>query len=75
MIHDTQSAQILQKQDERNIYVIMKIMCSPGYKQNGFAATHALGHMMYGYTLLISMNQRVLNKPRSEHNMSIDIYL
>ena len=24
MIHDTQSAQISQKQDERNIYVIMK---------------------------------------------------
>ena len=31
MIHDTQSAQISQKQDERNIYVIMKTMCPPGY--------------------------------------------
>ena len=31
------------------IYVIMKTMCSPGYHQNGFVATHALGHMMYGY--------------------------
>ena len=26
-----QSAQISQKQDERNIYVIMKTMCPPGY--------------------------------------------
>ena len=48
MIHDTQSAQISQKQDERNIYVIMKTMCPPGYHHNGFVATHALGHMMYG---------------------------
>ena len=35
MIHDTQSAQISQKQDERNIYVIMKTMCPPGYYHNG----------------------------------------
>ena len=49
MIHDTQSAQISQKQDERNIYVIMKTMCPPGYHHNGFVATHALGHIMYGY--------------------------
>ena len=32
------------------IYVIMKTMCPPGYHHNGFAATHALGHMMYGCT-------------------------
>ena len=45
MIHDTQSAQILQKQDYgRNIYAIMKTMCSPGYHHNNFVATHALGH-------------------------------
>ena len=49
MIHDAQSAQISQKQDERNIYVIMKTMCPPGYHHNGFVATHALGHRMYGY--------------------------
>ena len=44
MIHDTQSAQISQKQDERNtyIYVIMKTMCPPGYHHSGFVATHAL---------------------------------
>ena len=47
MIHDTQSAQILQKQDEHNIFVIMKIMYSFGYHHNGFVATHALRHMMY----------------------------
>ena len=30
------------------IYVIMKIMCPPGYHDSGFVATHALGHMMHG---------------------------
>ena len=74
MIHDTQSAQISQKQDERNIYVIiyviMKTMCPPGYHHNGFVATHALGHMMYGSTLLVPMNQRVLNKQSKERNIS-----
>ena len=39
----------------------MKTMCPPGYHPNGFVTTHALGHMMYGYTLLVPMNQRVLN--------------
>ena len=24
-------------------------MCPRGYQHNGFVATHALGHMMYGY--------------------------
>ena len=40
----------------------MKTMCRPSYHHNDFMATHALGHMMYGYTLLVPMNQRVLNK-------------
>ena len=44
MIHNTQSAQISQKQDGRNVHVIMKTMCPPGYHHNGFVATHALGH-------------------------------
>ena len=66
MIDDTQSAQISQKQDECNIYVIMKTMCRPGYDHNGFVATRALGCMMYGYTLLVTMNQRVLNKLSKE---------
>ena len=26
----------------------MKTMCPPGYHHNGFVATYALGHMMYG---------------------------
>ena len=30
------------------IYEIMKTMCPPAYHHNGFVATHALGHMMYG---------------------------
>ena len=46
----------------------MKTMCPPGYHHNGLLATHALGHIMYmyGYTLLVPMNQRVLNKLSKE---------
>ena len=39
VIHDTQSAQIPQKHDERNIYAIMKTICSPGYHHNRFVVT------------------------------------
>ena len=39
MIHDTQSAQISQKQDERKIYAIMKTMCPPSYHHNDSVAT------------------------------------
>ena len=35
------------------IYAIMKTMCPPGYHHNGFVATHPLGHIMYGYMLLV----------------------
>ena len=35
-------------------------MCPPGYHHNGFMATHELGHMMFGYTMLVFKNQRVL---------------
>ena len=45
--HDTQTTQISQKQDERNIYAIMKTMCPPGYHHNGFVTTHGLGHKMW----------------------------
>ena len=31
----------------------MKTMCPPGYHHNGFVATHALGHMMYGLYIYI----------------------
>ena len=40
MIHDTQSAQIWQNQDERNIYAIMKTMCPPVCHHKGFVTTH-----------------------------------
>ena len=39
----------------------MKTMYLPGYHHNGFLGTHALGKMMYDYTLQVPMNQRVLN--------------
>ena len=44
----------------------MKTMCPFGYHHSGFVATHALGHMMCSYTLLVPMNQRVLNKQSKE---------
>ena len=50
--------------------VTMKAIYPLGYDHNGSVATHAVGHMMYGYTLLVPMNQRVLNKLRKEHNIS-----
>ena len=54
----------------------MKTMCHPGCHHNGFLATYALGHMMYGYTLLAPMNQTVLNKLSKENNIkSIYIYI
>ena len=48
----------------------MKTMCFPGYHHNGFVPTHALGHMIYDYTLLVSMRQRVLNKLSRERDIS-----
>ena len=42
----------------------------PGYHHNGFVTTQALGHMMYGYTLLVPMNQGVLSKLSKEYNRS-----
>ena len=69
MTHDTQSAQISQTQDEHKTYVIMKTTCPPGYHHNGFAATDALGLIMYGYTLLVPMNQTVPNKPSKERKI------
>ena len=48
----------------------MKTIFPPGYHLNGFMATHALGRMMYGHTLLVPMNQRVFNKLSKEGNIS-----
>ena len=45
MIHNIQSAQISDKQDRYNRYVIMKTMCPPGYHNNkSFLATHVHVH-------------------------------
>ena len=49
----------------------MKTMCPPGYYHNGFVATHALGHMMYCYILLVPMNQGVLNKLSKERKSPV----
>ena len=51
-------------------YAIMKTIGPAGYHHNGLVATHALGHMIYGYTMMVPMNQRVLNKLNKEHNTS-----
>ena len=37
--------------------------------------THALRHMMYGYTLLVAINQRVLNKPSKGSNINALLYI
>ena len=41
-----------------------------GYQHNGLLATRALGHMMYGYTLLVPVNQSVFNKLGKERNVT-----
>ena len=48
----------------------MKTMCYPGYHHNSFVATYVLGHIMYCYTLLVPMKERVLNKLNKECNIS-----
>ena len=40
----------------------MKTLCPPSHHHNGIVATHALGHIMYRYTFLLPMNQRLLNR-------------
>ena len=37
----------------------------------GFVAAHALDLMMYGYTLLVPMKQRVLYKLSKEHKQIV----
>ena len=49
----------------------METMCLLVYPRNGFVATNLLGHMMYDYTLLVPMNQRVLNKLYIYHGIII----
>ena len=67
MIHDTQSAQISQKQDRRNIYVIMKTMSLPGYHHNGFMATYALGHIYICCTLMVHVKFQTCAKGLLTH--------
>ena len=47
------------------VYAIIKTMCPPSYHYNDFMATHALGHMVYGYTLLAPMNKECSSKERN----------
>ena len=51
------------------IYIYMQ-SCSYIYQHNSFVSTHALGHLMYGYILLVPMTQKVLKKLSKEHNIS-----
>ena len=41
-------------------------MSPPGYHLNGFLATYGFEYLMYGNTLLLPMNKKVLNKRRKE---------
>ena len=50
--------------------VIMKNNVPSCLSPQWFVATHALGDMMYGYTLLEPMNQRVLNKLSKENDIN-----
>ena len=45
-------------------------MCPPDYNHNGYVAAHAPEYMIYSYTLLVPMNQRVLNKLNKERNLN-----
>ena len=40
--------------------------CTPGYHHDGFIATPEFVHREYGYTLLVSKNQRVLKLPQEK---------
>ena len=51
------------------LYAIMRIYF-PSYQPNSFAATLALRHIIYGYSLLVPMNQSVHNKLRKQRNIS-----
>ena len=44
----------------------MKKISPPGYYHNGFIATHPLGYTIYGYALLVGMNERVLKNSKQD---------
>ena len=70
MIHDTQISQNIKKRHRRHMYAITETMCPPGHHHNGFVETQALGHVIYGYTLLVTMKRRVLSKLTRDHVIS-----
>ena len=43
----------------------MKTMCPHGYDHNGFVATHAPGHMMYGSSCAQYIKAQVHELPQS----------
>ena len=60
MINDTQSTQISQKQNRRNIHAIIKTMCPLGYHHNSFLVTHALGNMMNNVATIHRVSQCII---------------
>ena len=43
--------------------IMIVYVCHPVYHHNDFTATHALGHMIYGYTLLVLMKEVTISDP------------
>ena len=50
-MHNTQSPQISQKQDGRNIYAIMKTMHPPGYHHHGLVVVNLFMEILEWSTL------------------------
>ena len=53
----------------------MKTMCPPGYNHNGFVATYALAHMMYGYGYAHLASMRFEHSVCHGSLMTIYIYI
>ena len=79
MIHDTQGAQISQKQDDRNIYiyVIMKTMCPPGYHHNGFVfmITYIYIYNIYIYICIYIFDKKTFKMSAHTLKRRFTIYL
>ena len=52
------------------LYVIIKTMYSFSYHYSSFVATRAPGNVMYSYSLLLLMDQRVFNKLSKDRKIS-----
>ena len=48
------------------IHVIMKTGCPPSYDIDEFVGGDALGDMIFGYKLLVPINQKMLMKPSAQ---------